>query len=233
VNLDGGGTAHSFWNGQVAQDGYLNILGWNDSGGTHSGLLATVDQNGTGFSCKNGYWEAKIWLPPNPAGSTVPSGDFGAPGLWSAFWLNAVCTIPNPNTRSGDEIDIVEAYSVDYRLYHCNVHHWFNGVQTSGEPFATVGPFKDASGHTLDLSTGWHVYSCLIDTQHITFYFDGTQVFLGAIDADGSSNVALYALINFAFGGGWPIDQNWGPGNSNRSSMQVAYLRVWADPTQQ
>lgn len=158
-----------------------------------------------------------------------------APGLWPAFWLDAICTIPLPNPRPGDEIDICEAYSVDYTLYHTNVHHWFNGAQSGNEPFATVGPFKD-------LSAGWHVYSCLITPSVITFYLDGTKVFSGPTDADGSSNVALYGMIDFAFGGGWPIEQNWGPlasGNnpgglfSNLIHMQVAYLRVWDIPSQQ
>src|SRR6516164_5794640 len=192
---------------------------------------------GNGFSCKNGYWEAKIWLPPNPPGSPA-----NAPGLWPAFWLNAICTIPNPNTRAGDEIDILEAYSVDYTLYHTNVHHWFNGHQSGNEPFATVGPFKDANGNKLDLSADWHVYSCLITATAITFYLDGKQVFSGPTDSDGSSNVALYGMVDFAFGGGWPISQNWGPlvpGNNpgglftNLLHMQVAYLRVWDIPSRQ
>ena len=232
-----GHPASTYYNGQIVQDGVLDILGWKDNGGTHAGIISTADGKGNGFSCKNGYWEAKIWLPPNPPGSPAK-----APGLWPAFWLNAICTIPNPNTRAGDEIDILEAYSVDYTLYHTNVHHWFNGQQSGNEPFATVGPFKDANGNKLDLSADWHVYSCLITATAITFYLDGKQVFSGPTDSDGSSNVALYGMVDFAFGGGWPISQNWGPlvpGNNpgglftNLLHMQVAYLRVWDIPSRQ
>ena len=108
-----GHPADTYYNGQTVQDGVLDILGWKGNGGTHAGTISTADANGNGFSCKNGYWEAKIWLPPNPPGSPV-----NAPGLWPAFWLDAICTIPLPNPRPGDEIDICEAYSVDYTLYH-------------------------------------------------------------------------------------------------------------------
>src|SRR5271165_6041014 len=63
-------------------NGVLTILGANVNGAPYGGLLSTADTQGGGFSCINGYWEAKIWLPPNPPGSTIPRGDYGAPGLW-------------------------------------------------------------------------------------------------------------------------------------------------------
>src|SRR5271165_7659098 len=60
-------------------DGYLYFLGWhsdnrtsaNDTTGDVSGLLSSLDYNGNGFKAAQGYWEAKIWLPPITTGSLL------------------------------------------------------------------------------------------------------------------------------------------------------------------
>jgi hypothetical protein len=72
--------------------------------------------------------EAKVWCPPLGTGDAA-----NTPGLWPAFWLNGVNGISGAPNSEGDvaEIDIMEAYSVDYTKYHTNWHVWNAGKQTS------------------------------------------------------------------------------------------------------
>jgi len=137
-------------------DGYLYFLGWhsdnrtsaNDTTGDVSGLLSSLDYNGNGFKAAQGYWEAKIWLPPITTGSL----------------LNA--------------------------------------------------------------------HSVLITTSKVTFYLDGVRV--SQFPSVPTDLAPMYCMVQFAFGGGWPDQNNWGadPGNnqpwSNTTNMKVAYIRCWA-----
>ena len=200
----------------TADSNGLNIRCYYDSTRAHwqSGLLSSVGRKGSGFSQALGYWEAKIWCPPLGAGDKA-----NTPGLWPAFWLDGVNGISGAPNSGGDvaEIDIMEAYSVDYTKYHTNWHVWNAGKETS------------AGGKTInsktDISQGWHVYSCLINPDLIHFYFDGTEVFKAPTPA--SAKLPLYVMVNFALGGGWPIT---GLNKTTTYHMKVAYVRCWAPP---
>jgi Glycosyl hydrolases family 16 len=208
-------------------NGYLDLLMFHsdvrtspNSVGDFSGLLCSVDPAGHGFTAKLAYWEAKIWLPPVTTGSPA-----NAQGLWPAFWLLDKGSI---FPQAFSEIDIMEGYSVDYTKYHFNVHN-YNGATDpgNGTRFTTV---QAAS----DLSTGWHIYSCLILSDRIHAYLDGVEIF-NCLTGSGDVN-PMYVLVNFAEGGGWPDQQKWGtdPGNNqpwtNTTNMKVAYVRCWALP---
>jgi hypothetical protein len=69
----------------------LNIIARKGPDGKWvSGLLSSVDAAGHGFAQSNGYFEARMKMPPGP-------------GVWPAFWLGS--------NNAGDysaEIDIVE-----------------------------------------------------------------------------------------------------------------------------
>ena len=190
----------------------LNISCYYNTTRAHwqSGLLSSMDRKGNGFSQALGYWEAKIWCPPLDAGDTV-----NTPGLWPAFWLDGL-----NGTSEGDvaEIDIMEAYSVDYTKYHTNWHVWNAGKQTSAG-----GKMVDPK---VDISRGWHVYSCLINADLMHFYFDGTEVFKAPTPA--AAKLPLYVMLDFALGGGWPIT---GLNKATTYHMQAAYVRCWAPPS--
>jgi hypothetical protein len=111
----------------------------------------------------------------------------------------------------------MEAYSVDYTKYHTNWHVWNAGKETS------------AGGRTIntkiDISQGWHVYSCLINADLMHFCFDGIEVFKAPTPA--AAKLPLYVMVDFALGGGWPIA---GLNKATTYHMQVAYVRCWAPP---
>ena len=200
-------------------NGYLDIKGWHTTGGDYSGMLSSVDRQGRGFSAAKAYWEAKIWCP--------VSNPQLASGLWPAFWLDAVNELGSTTDHSlGSEIDISEFYSNKYGFGQYQVAtHEANGFLTQIQT-------------GIDLSAGWHVYSCLIDDSLVHWYFDGKEV--ANTPASAQDKVPLYFMLDFAFFGYWPDAQNWGtdPGNggawSNTTDFKVAYVRVWttsATPT--
>jgi hypothetical protein len=212
-------------------DGYGYILGAhvdartsaNDTLGDFGGLLSSLDTAGNGFSAALAYWEAKIWLPPVTTGSPA-----NATGLWPGWWLLAADTM-KVDAAPKTEIDIMEAYSVDYTRFHTNLHRY---NQASPSPGANVQA-------PVDLSLGWHVYSCLVDKTNVTFYLDGAQV--SQFPSVATDWAPMFCMLQLAEGGGWPDQNNWGtdpnPGSttsyapwSNTTNMKIAYVRVWALP---
>jgi hypothetical protein len=194
----------------------LNIRCYYNAARAHwqSGLLSSVDKKGSGFSQALGYWEAKVWCPPLGPGDRAHT-----PGLWPAFWLDGVNGINGAPNSGGDvaEVDIMEAYSVDYTKYHTNWHVW-----NAGKQITAGGKIIEPK---VDISQGWHVYSCLINADLMHFYFDGTEVFKAPTPA--AAKLPLYVMLDFALGGGWPIG---GLNKSTTYHMQVAYVRCWAPP---
>jgi Glycosyl hydrolases family 16 len=192
----------------------LNIRCYYNTTRAHwqSGLLSSADQKGSGFSQALGYWEAKVWCPP-----LSPADTANTPGLWPAFWLVGVNGISGTPHSGGEtaEIDIMEAYSVNYTKYHTNWHVW-----NAGKEISAGGKTIDSK---VDISQGWHVYSCLINADWMHFYFDGTEVFKAPTPA--AAKLPLYVMVDFALGGGWPIK---GLNKATTYHMQVAYVRCWA-----
>jgi beta-glucanase (GH16 family) len=166
--------------------GILTITAWRDTTRQNhwrSGLLASVDTQGRGFSQAMGYWECRM---------KCPSG----PGVWPAFWLNGVGGIKKGPAA---EIDILEAYGVDMTIAHQNVHLW-NTAHDMGLGHSTK---------MADLSAGWRVFSCLIDNARIHFYIDGQEVW--NTPAYREAKLPLYVIIDLALGGGWPSDKTPNP----------------------
>jgi beta-glucanase (GH16 family) len=184
------------------KDGILSITAWKDpSRNNHwrSGLLASVDTRGKGFSQALGYYEARMRLPDGP-------------GVWPAFWLNGLGSFKNPKTKVA-EIDIVEEYGVDARIAHQHVHIWNpNGSQFSDAHNSSTLP---------GMTTGFHTYGALIKTDYIHFYFDGVELWKTPTPPEAKE--ALYVMVDLALGGGWPIDQT-----PNPSHLSVDYIRVYA-----
>jgi hypothetical protein len=181
-------------------NGKLTVKAWFDSVSNHwrSGLLASVNPQGIGFSQALGYWECALqWM--------------GGLGTWPAFWLNGLGWTKTPRTNVA-EIDILEAYGVNASIAHQSIHVWSPaGWQLSG-----AGSYT-----TQDLTNTPHIFSCLINTDLIHYYIDGQQVWSTPTPPEAAE--PLYCMVDLALGGGWPITNT-----SNPSYMYVEYVRCWA-----
>ena len=71
------------------------------------------------------------------------------------------------------------------------------------------------------MTDDFHTYGLLVDSEEITFYFDGVE--LRRVKTPEEARAPLYMLVNLALGGGWPIDKT-----PNPSFMYVDYIRAYA-----
>ena len=186
------------------ENGMLTITAYRDPNANNhwrSGLLASVDTHGNGFSQALGYFEARMKLP-------------AGPGVWPAFWLAGLGNFKVPKTKAA-EVDILEEYGVDSRIAHQTVHVW----NTDGGQSSATGNSSTCQGMTTD----FHTYAALIKTDYIHFYFDGVEQWKTPTPTEAKE--PLYAMVDLALGGGWPIDRT-----PNPSHLYVNYIRVYAPP---
>jgi beta-glucanase (GH16 family) len=185
------------------ENGILNITAYRDpSRNNHwrSGLLSSADKHANGFSVVLGYFECMMKLPPDP-------------GVWPAFWLSGITGIDKQRTRDSVEIDVLEEYGVDSTIAHQHVHVWNpHGKQTHSTGNSCTLP---------GMTTGFHLYGCLVAKDFIHFYFDDVEVWKTPTPSEALE--PLYVLVDLALGGGWPIDQTPDP-----SVLSVDYIRAYA-----
>ncbi|MDL2406048.1 glycoside hydrolase family 16 protein [Rhizobium calliandrae] len=177
--------AHTPWNGDFGgahftdpkgdfpfktEDGMLRITAARNAKGIwQSGLLASVDAKGNGFSQEYGYFEMRARLPDGP-------------GVWPAFWL-----IGKDRSKATAEIDVIEYYGDKPGAYSATVHVWHrNGKHDSD--FSRINVFGDAS------PTDMHTYGVKIDTDFIRMYFDGKFVWKTKVLPEHRQ--PMYILLN-------------------------------------
>ena len=205
--------AHTPWNGDfgdarfvdpregfpfTVQDGVLSIEARRDEAGEwESGLLASVDPNGDGFSLSYGYFEMRARFPE------------GA-GTWPAFWLI------NRNDARTIEVDVVEHYGHEPARYSASLHVWDRQIPENS---------RSATGH-VPVSEGrlysdFHTYGVAIRPMTIDYYFDGRKVWSQPTPAELGDGT-FYMLVDLGLGAGWPIDDA-----PNPSVMEVDYVKAW------
>jgi beta-glucanase (GH16 family) len=185
-------------------NGILTISAYQDpmiANHWRSGLLSSADTRGGGFSQALGYWECRMML---------PSGQ----GVWPAFWLAGVNGISKTRTTNSAEIDILEAFGIDMTIAHHYTHIWApNGSQVSSTGAATT---------QAGMTTGFHVYGCLVNPDFIHFYYDGVEV--ANTPTLPEEKLPLYVMIDLALGNGFPIDI------PSPTKMYVDYIQAYAPP---
>jgi beta-glucanase (GH16 family) len=184
-------------------NGILTVTAYQDpSINNHwrSGLISSIDQSGHGFSQALGYWETRLVLPQGQ-------------GVWPAFWLLGMeCIQRATRTINEAEIDILEAYGENMTLAHQTVHVW---APNGSQPYTTNNTSK-----VVGMTTGWHVYGCLINTDLIHFYFDNVEIWNTPTPIEATR--PLFVMIDLALGGGWPVDL------TSPVHMEVDYVHVYA-----
>ena len=182
----------------TVEKGILRIEAAKKSGGWQSGIIASVNPKGEGFSQKFGYFEMRAKFPRSK-------------GMWPAFWLLGQPSLTDKK-RTNVEIDVVEHYGVLPNAVNSTLHLW----HADGKHWAK-DDFIAAPGLTDD----FHTYGVLVDEANVVWYFDGVEVQRQKTPED--AKVPLYMLVNLAMGGGWPIDEAVSP-----SYMYVDYVRAYA-----
>lgn len=164
----------------IVPGGGLDIRLQKTNGAWHSGVLATVNNQGAGFSQQYGYFEMKANFP-------------AAPGTWPAFWLlNAAALSQNANAG---EIDILESYMFAPTYINTTLHDWTPPATTVGYQLSQVA----------NLSQGFHTIGMLWTASTMTFYCDGSVIYSVATPA--IMHQPYYPIIDLGLGGGWPTDQ--------------------------
>lgn len=205
--------AHTPWNGDfgdakfadpvdgfpfTTKDGILHIEARKDADGKwHSGLLASTNAKGEGFSQQFGYFEAKMKLPPGK-------------GVWPAFWLIGV-----DRSKYTAEIDVIEYYGRKNYEFSSGFHIWrdsHGGENTTGGQWTTV---KDGI-----LNDDYHTYGVEITPEDTVFYLDRTEIW--RFKTPPEFHVPFFPLVNLALGSGWPIDET-----PNPSVLLVDYIHVF------
>lgn len=191
-------------------NGILNIQTYHDTVINHdrTGLIATVDTTGSGFSALLGYFEIRCQLP-------------GAQGVWPSFWLNTINSVQTPaRTTNSVEIDIFEMYGIDMTKLHQTVHNFdpsgnqVTGTNTGGSTTVTIASPVGA----------FHIFSCLVNSDLIHFYYDGVETFNIATPLPAQT-LPMYALVDLGQGGGFTVDETALP-----QVMQVDYVRIFTPP---
>lgn len=205
--------AHTPWNGDFGdarfvnptpgfpfsvENGILKIEAKRGNDGIwRSGLLASTDHYGHGFSQQYGYFEMRAKLPK------------GA-GLWPAFWL-----VGNAGADTSAELDILEYYGQFPDMYQSVVHVWKKSDR--GRDYHSV------MKHAVPADSLWqdfHTFGASIDPDWIVFYLDRHE--MGRAPTPPEFKRPMFILLNLAMGGGWPIDKT-----PNPSVMQVDYVHAY------
>jgi beta-glucanase (GH16 family) len=205
--------AHTPWNGDFGdaqfvnptpdspfsvENGVLRIEAQRGTDGKwRSGLLASTDHYGRGFSQQFGYFEIKAKLPQGP-------------GLWPAFWL-----VGNADPDTSAELDIMEHYGRFPDMYESVVHVWKKSER--GRSYQVLLRHPVSSG---SLYEDFHLYGASIDPEWIIFYFDRVEV--GRTPTPSEFHRPMFILLNLAMGAGWPIDETPSP-----STLLVDHVRAY------
>jgi Glycosyl hydrolases family 16 len=177
-----------------------------------SGLIASVDQVGVGFShAGESYWECLLWWD-------------GTNGTWPAFWLDGGTSagFGSQSDMPIAEIDVTEMYGIDPTISHETVHVWLNGNETYTQNTST----QAAAGQSY--ARGWHTFAVWINPTNTIFYIDNNQVW--STPTQPAFLQTLYCMVDLALGSGFPdpgID-GVGNGNGNPSHLYVKHIRCWA-----
>lgn len=205
--------AHTPWNGDfgsatfvdpsasfpfTTQNGVLRIEARKGPDGRwESGLLASADANGIGFSQQFGYFEMRAKLPPGP-------------GVWPAFWLAGI-----ERSSHTPEIDVLEYYGAAPGMYESVVHTWYH--ETPPRHYVVGNRHEVPSGK---LSEEFHNYGVEVNPDWIIFYLDRVEIWRTVTPIEHHQPMLI--LLNLALGAGWPIEET-----PNPSYMYVDYVRAY------
>ncbi len=171
------------------------------NGHWQSGLLASVDPQGDGFTLQYGYFEIRTRLP-------------AGPGVWPAFWLDSM--VPKTSTDPSLEIDVFEHYGKFPGTYNSTVTVWPKIDKSKRRWEMKINHVPEGS-----LSASFHTYGVMVRPDWTIFYRDGDETWRVATPPEHRHGLMI--LVDLGLGSGWPIDKT-----PNPSFMDIAYIRAYA-----
>ena len=181
-------------NGQLDGAGNLAIVARYSGGTWTSDRIWTQDKVGFKF----GKIEARI---------KMPAGNFN----WPAFWMlgtnyqfpnNISGSVPWPNSGEVDIVEIMQSNSLLQSTLHGNnlgtTSAWRGGAGvTRTYPSASIA----------DLSSNFHNYGILWETNTITFTFDGNEIVTNTLEGNNIiQSIGGSEVDRFNSGGVWPFN---------------------------
>ena len=160
------------------QNGILRIEARKVGTTWQSGLLASVDPNGNGFSQQYGYFEIRAQL---------PQGE----GVWPAFWLDSM--IPSSSSDPSLEVDGFEYYGKYTDAFNTTVTLWPKDRTLATSTFKTV-PVAP-----LSLASAYHIYGVSVEADWTIVYLDGAEVWRTATPPAHAHKLMI--LVDLALGG--------------------------------
>ncbi len=185
--------------------GQLTIATYT-SGGKHcTGMIGTEGK----FERRFGYWEARVRFE-------------GAPGMWSAFWIQTPTfgRPPNDPATAGTEIDVIEHRVSDQ-----------SGKDISGPAHHAVhiGGAKSQSHVTEDLKlgSGFHTFGVQWTETEYHFFVDGKRTWTATPVSKRPQYIILSSEVQDKSWAGAIPAGGYGPRESSKTRMVVDYVRFY------
>lgn len=193
-------------------DSYLRIR--VDANKRTAGLISSLRKDGTGITATVPcYFECRF-VAQNAIGS------------WPAFWLMTK-DVYQGLKKPADELDTIEAYGVtdlthkNQTGYWITSHTWNQTEKPVGHIYTNVQMPPIGGGATWNMT--FHTYGTKITPTDTIYYCDNIEVGRHATTTLCKTD-PLFFFINFAVGGGWPVDLSRYNGIID---MYVDYVRVY------
>jgi beta-glucanase (GH16 family) len=169
-----------------------------------SGVMTSVDKNGSGFSQTYGYFEMSAQLAPGT-------------GTWPAFWMLSL-----PIGTLHGEIDVFEQLGcspplnpANESIFHFTLHDWN----------ADTTPATYEAHDLPNLTTGYHRYGLLWNATYMALYFDGALLFTTPTPSV-MIGTPYFLLADMGVGSGWVTTET-----PNPSNLLVAYIHAYSVPS--
>jgi neutral ceramidase len=185
--------------------GQLTITTYTSDGKHYTGMIGTEGK----FERRFGYWEARVRFE-------------GAPGMWSAFWIQTPTfgRPPNDPATAGTEIDVIEHRVSDQ-----------SGKDISGPAHHAlhIGGAKSQTHVTeeLKLGSGFHTYGVQWTETEYRFFVDGKLTWTAAPVSKRPEYIILSSEIQDKSWAGTIPAGGYGPLESSKTRMTVDYVRFY------
>jgi len=190
-------------------DGHLTITTYTSGGKHYTGMIGTEGKSERRF----GYWEARLKFE-------------GAPGMWSAFWIQtpAFGRPPGDPATAGTEIDVIEhrvsdksGKDVSGQAHHA-MHYGGSDKQVKSQAHVTDG---------LKLGSGFHTFAVQWTETEYRFFVDDKLTWTATPVSKRPQYIILSSEVSDKNWAGVIPADGYGSLQSGKTKMVVDYVRFY------